>query len=344
MKILIIQLRRIGDVLLTTPALRYLKENIPGVEIDMLVEKNCAPALKLNPDLNDVLIYDKSQALKEIRRVRARHYDAVLDFMNNPRTAYLTFLSGARWRVGWRHGVRRVFYNIAVPIPLEPEYVPKRKIRLVKYWMTKAGIVPKSDVSFRPSLFLSSDEKMFSEHWMNAENVNPKGYVVLAPAHRHPIRAWRKEGFRAVALRLREEWGKPVYLAWGPGEEEWMKEVQGEFSSEIKLLPLTSLREMAAIFQNAALVITNDSGAMHTTVGVGTPTVTIYGPTRPIDWNPSLSGEECMDKALTAPNVPCLGCHLDQCPVGHICMTRMDEKIVYEAAREILKESEHVKR
>jgi ADP-heptose:LPS heptosyltransferase len=210
--------------------------------------------------------------------------------------------------------------------------------------MSKAGLVPTKEVSFRPALFLSPEENRFADTWMKTENVESKGYAVLAPAHRHPIRAWRKEGFRAVALRLRREWGKPVYLAWGPGEEEWMKDVRGEFSSEIKLLPLTSLREMAAIFQNAAVVVTNDSGAMHTTVGVGTPTVTVYGPTRPIDWNPSLSGEACLDKALNAPEVPCLGCHLDQCPVGHICMTHMEETRVFDAALQILKESDHVKR
>jgi ADP-heptose:LPS heptosyltransferase len=193
MKILVIQLRRIGDVLLTTPALRFLKENIPGATIDMLVEKNCAPALAANPWLNEVLIYDKTRAWAEIGRVRARHYDVVFDFMNNPRTSYLTFLSGARWRVGWRHGVRRVFYNIAAPIPADPEYVPKRKIRLVKYWMSQTGLKPAAEVSFRPALFLSEKERAFAKDWMERERVALGGYVVLAPAHRHPIRAWRKD-------------------------------------------------------------------------------------------------------------------------------------------------------
>jgi ADP-heptose:LPS heptosyltransferase len=98
------------------------------------------------------------------------------------------------------------------------------------------------------------------------------------------------------------------------------------------------MRQMGAIFKNARLLVTNDSGAMHLAVAVDTPTVTIYGPTRPIDWNPSLTKEapKNHDVALTAENVDCLGCHRDSCPVGHLCMTKLDEKTVMEAVNKIL--------
>ena len=83
-------------------------------------------------------------------------------------------------------------------------------------------------------------------------------------------------------------------------------------------------------------MVTNDSGAMHLAVAAGAPTVTIYGPTRPIDWNPSLAGAGPRDRAITANGVSCLGCHLLTCPVGHICMTKLDEARVIAACETVL--------
>ena len=101
MRILLIQPRAIGDVLCTTPIINYLKKAIPDARIDFLVEPLGKALLETHPGLNEVLIYDKKKAFQEILRVHRRRYDTVLDFMNNPRTAYLTAFSGASWRVGF---------------------------------------------------------------------------------------------------------------------------------------------------------------------------------------------------------------------------------------------------
>jgi ADP-heptose:LPS heptosyltransferase len=117
-----------------------------------------------------------------------------------------------------------------------------------------------------------------------------------------------------------------------------MADVRKGEEAAIGMLPLTSMREMAAIFKNAALVVTNDSGVMHTAVAIGAPTVTIYGPTRPIDWNPSLAGVGPLDVALNAAELDCLGCHLEKCPIGHLCMVKLGEDRVLAACEKILNE------
>ena len=141
MRILIVQLRRVGDILLTTPVAPYLRQAIPGASVDFLCEPMGKTVLETNPHLSNVLIYDRKHALREIARVRSRKYDAVLDFLNNPRSAHLTAASGARWRVGFKNGFwGSVCYNVAAPVPKEPEYVPSRKLRLVRFWLETAGI------------------------------------------------------------------------------------------------------------------------------------------------------------------------------------------------------------
>jgi ADP-heptose:LPS heptosyltransferase len=338
MRILVIQLRRIGDILLTTPVLSYLKAAVPGATVDFLCDPMGKTILETNPNVDDLIIHDKKHRLREFRMIRARRYDAVLDFLNNPISTYITAFSGARWRVAYRTGPRAVLYNVTPAVPVEPEYVPLRKIRLARAWLNAAGLPspsPSADAS-RPKLYLADADRNFARDWMSAERLNRGGYAVLAPAHRHGIRAWRPEGYRAVALDLKRRGFQP-YLAWGPGEEGVMAEVRRGHEDDIRLLPPTSLRQMAAIFELAAVVVTNDSGAMHLAVSVGTPTVTIYGPTRPVDWNPSLAGVGPSDRALSASGVSCLGCHLLKCPVGHICMKELSDETVIAACASLLR-------
>lgn len=337
MKILVIQLRRIGDILLTTPAVAYLKQVFPEAKVHFLAEGVGKSVLETNPQVDRLIIYDKDKTFDMIRQVRAERYDAVIDFMNNPRSGYVALFSGAKWRVGWRTSIRRIFYNMAAPIPPAPEYVPLRKLRLIQHWLGKAGFPAPEPAVVRPRIYPSNADEEVADKWLKSENLAPRDFVVFAPASRHSSRRWREEGYRKVAEELSTKHGKKVYLAWGPGEEPMMESIRSGMEKKIGLLPLTSMREMAAIFERAALILTMDAGSLHTAVSIGTPTVSIHGPTRPVDWSPALAGAGKFDVPLTAPGVDCLGCHLHECPIpGHPCMSKLSEEMVLGAMGKIL--------
>jgi ADP-heptose:LPS heptosyltransferase len=297
MNILLIQPRRIGDVLLTTPVLAYLRKVLPTAKLHFLLEKSVVPLLKNNPHLDHVVLYDPKKSWAEMRRIRAMKFDAVLDFMANPRTSYISFASGARWRASWSRYPRSLFYNVR-PSEAPAEYSPLKKIRLTDAFLARIGVTPKAPTQLRPQVFLSEDERQFARAWMADQGLRPKQFFLMAPAFRHRERSWSLEGYRTVALRLAERLGKKPFLFWGPNEESVMSEVRRGAEERILLLPPTSMREMAAIFEHASFLLTNDSGAMHTAVAVNTPTATFYGPTKPVDWNPSLAGHGPRDVPL----------------------------------------------
>ena len=114
MKILVIQLYRIGDALLTTPAVKELKKNFPEAIVDFLAENPAAEILKGNPHIDHVIVYDKKSPWRFIRQIRAQKYDWVIDFLGTPRSAVLTALSGARLKAG----LARVFHRWAYNHPL----------------------------------------------------------------------------------------------------------------------------------------------------------------------------------------------------------------------------------
>jgi ADP-heptose:LPS heptosyltransferase len=339
MKILLIQLRSIGDVVCMGPAIKQLRDALPKATIDFLVEPASFPIVEKNPHLNTVLVYDKKTHFSELRRIRSRGYDAVLDFMSNPRTTAIALTSGAKWRAAFKVGPRSLLYNVRVAGLAVPEYVPKRRVRLVQEFLSKIGVTPVWPASFTPELFLTDDDKRFADDWLKKEGVAEKSFAVIAPVHKHAICRWRPEGFKAVAGDLVKK-GLRVYVMWGPGEDALLKELTADYRDQIGFLPPNDLRKIAAVLQKARLFVANNSGSMHMAVAVGTPTVTIYGPTRAVDWNPASAdpAESKRHVAMMAANVACLGCRLKTCPVGHLCMTELKEKTVIQAVSGLIPE------
>jgi len=117
-RILLIQLRRIGDVLMCTPALRALRKHLPRSHIAFLTERECAAILALNPYLDELLVLDRERYgnplywLKKVWQIRRKRFDLVIDYLGNPRSAYISFLSGAKLRVGYDLPGRRFLYNL----------------------------------------------------------------------------------------------------------------------------------------------------------------------------------------------------------------------------------------
>src|SRR4051812_18921215 len=93
--VLIIQLKRAGDVILTTPVAAVLKRRWPQTRVEFLTEKPFAPLLERNPSIDRVQVYDKRAIWGTLRRLRAQRYDRIFDFQSSPRSAIAVLASGA---------------------------------------------------------------------------------------------------------------------------------------------------------------------------------------------------------------------------------------------------------
>lgn len=309
-KILIIQPRRIGDVIVTTPVIDALRERFPDARIDFLVEPGMAPVLEGYPGLTERLVFEKSRFLRWALDIRRRRYDWVLDFMNNPRTAQLTWFSGAPLRAGFRVPFWSLAYTHLADRPARPTYAVQSKFGLLR----RLGLVLPDGVL--PRLTLSPGDFAGAQDWWDAQKLeNYAQRVAVLPAHRHAIRQWPPEKFRALVERLARP-GRAFLLFGGPGEEEFLRSLAGHFKAHVFVIPPGPLRQAAALLSRCHAAATNDSGLMHLAVAVGTPTVTVYGPTWPGSWNPGVPPH----RAVQAQGLSCLGCNRDRCPFRHECM------------------------
>ena len=136
MNLLLIQLRRIGDVMMTTPAVRALRKAFPEASISFLTESPSDQVYKNNPHLDHLLLYPKNNSildhLKFYRRIRSQNYDCVIDFQGNPRTALLSRISGSGYRIGFDFKGRSWCYHRAIGLPTDSTYSAQHKMNLLE--------------------------------------------------------------------------------------------------------------------------------------------------------------------------------------------------------------------
>jgi heptosyltransferase-3 len=322
MKILIIQLRRIGDVIVTTPVIDVLRGQFPAAQIDFLVEPAAAPIVEGYPGLTESLVFDKAKYVYWVRELRRRRYDWVLDFMNNPRTAQLSWLSGAPVRVGFVVPFWSLVYTHRVARPIGDVYAVRNKFALLH----RLGVpTPPSRL---PQLKVRDTEFDGVRDWWVAEELDKVSErVAVMPKHRHEIRQWPATKFSETIRRLLLKPDRAIVLVGGKDERSYLEDVAREFSSRVSILPAGTIHRAAAILSRCQVAVTNDSGLMHLAVSVGTPTVTIYGPTSPGSWNP----RQGPHRYVQADGLACLVCNRDRCPFGHECMEWVSpERVVQE--------------
>ena len=304
-RILIIQLKRAGDVIVTTPVLASLRAVLPESKIDFLVDQPFAPLLENNPHIDKVQVYDRQALRSTWRRLRDASYDWILDFQSSPRSVLAGLYSGARLRYGYGVPFWGRFFYRAIPRPGGGVSATEGKMSLVR------ALLPQVPLAGERRIYLMEKEREWAVTQMGSAG---KGAIGLVPTHRRASRRWPASYFAELSRRLISS-GHPVWFFWGPGEKDYVEAI-GRQVPETRMIPETSLREMAALLNQCKIVVTNDNGPMHLASAVGAPTVTIYGPTDPACWNPGGPRH----RVLQAAHLSCLGCNLNDCPFGHECM------------------------
>lgn len=323
-KILVIQLRRIGDVLLTTPVLRALRRKFNEARIDFLVEKPGAEILAGNPYVNNLLIYDKKDQWQWIRRIRAEKYDLILDYLGNPRTAWIVGSSGAKHRIGFTRLGRDFVYSIKVKPDPVPKYVPAHKLDLLK----PLGI-ESNNVGL--DLVISDQAKERIQGFLAKEKISTADFLVgISPTSRRPARRWLKQGFAEIADYLMQKYNAKVVFLWGPGEETYIDDVISLMKKRPLKSPALTIGESVALTSALKLFIGNDNGPMHIAQGLNIPSVVIFGPTQSANWS-----EPNPNNIVVKADIPCLECNKQECDCM-CCMERTTVPMVEEAIKKVV--------
>jgi len=338
-KILIIKLRALGDIVLSTPVISNIRQAYPDAQVDFLVEPPGDELLEAHPDINRIVIYPwkkwKTQSwflsnrsgIQFVQDIRREHYDLVFDLFGNPRSAFLTWLSGASHRVGFNFRGRHYAYNHVI----EPRGSEVHEVDFNLDALRYIGIPIKQKNLYFPALPRS---EAFVRNWIEKEGLKGKKLAGLHVWGSWPAKRWPLQKFAELADCLIECYGFKVVVIWGPGERKYAEAVAGMTDHPLVIAPETSLQDMGALLSKCHLVIANDSGPMHIAAAVGTPTVGIYGPT---SWRLQGPYGKKHGSAYCS-GLDCLGCNRLDCPDLH-CMKNLSVRSVFKTAGEVIQKN-----
>ncbi|HQV12971.1 MAG TPA: putative lipopolysaccharide heptosyltransferase III [Nitrospira sp.] len=332
--ILIIKLRHIGDVLLSTPVLHALREAFPAAQLTMLVNRGTEGVLAHHPDVDEVLCLEKgawADQCKFVYRLRERGFDCVIDLTDGDRSAVMSLATGAPIRIGFNaeHRWRGLLYSkVAKPRPVD-----QHRVEYDLCALRALGLDPTRGM---PSVFVAEAEEQMVDQWLREQGLTGDHcppLVLVQPGARYSLKVWPPERFAQLSDRLVQQFRCRILLGGDQREREVAEQVaRKSHCAPIVVAGKFSLLQYASLVKRCALFVGNDGGAMHIAATVGTPVVALFGPTYPERWGPRGGLTQVIYKGLD-----CRACYHPSCLRGDdSCMRQITVDEVFEAAGRIL--------
>lgn len=286
-RILVVRLGAIGDVARVLPMLAGLRARFPGAEIDWVVQAKAADLLRGHPQIARLWVVPfrswrealTARAWRLRREMRSRGYDLVLDFQGMIKGAvWAVAAGGPAVRVGWGPGHAQNlawlwYHGIRTP--------PGRRVnrhlrhRSLVDWLGAPdlpGIPPPWPVS-RPGPL---------DAFLDGIAEEPRPWILAYPGSSRSgsHKRWDPDRLREALAEIRERAGGTVLVGWGPAEEEEARELARGIAGA-RLIPPTTIPELAMVLARCDLYVGMDTGPMHVAALVGTPTVGVFGRSDP---------------------------------------------------------------
>lgn len=320
--ILVIRLDRIGDMVMTTPIFRTLKEKWPDAQITVLANPVNKNIVINNPFVDCILVYDRENKHKSLndrlsffKDIRKSEFDIVidpyLDYELN--TSIITRIVGSKYRLGFEFAGREFFYNIRYASNTFPVSTDKK--HMVDYNLDLIGCIGVKANKKQPEIFLSADEKEIASRILKKVGVDPENRIIgIHPGGNYESQRWPVERFAAISDYLIASYGIKVILFGGRDERSQLSRFNDSAVRKSIILEELNLREFIAVLSHCNLFLCNNSGPLHIATALNIPTVSTMGPTIPFHWWPRGDNHIVLRKDLD-----CSPCKKGICET-HECM------------------------
>jgi heptosyltransferase-3 len=308
-KILVIKLRHIGDVLLSVPVFRALRETFPNAYISAIVNSETEEVLTGNPLIDEVIVFNRNikkkhavqkyiKELSFLKAIRGKGFDMTVDLTGGDRAAIISLISGARYRLAYDperdgfYGKRYLYTHLAKKDG--SQHMVMQNLDIVKQFGISTNNL---DVYFFiPDDARVSVKKIFEENLSKGGKGGFRDKIVhVHPTSRWLFKCWKDEYMAEVIIWLVEQ-GVKVIVTSSPDKREMEKakrilslipsRITHHASRLIDLCGKTNIKELAAVSSMSNLFIGVDSAPMHIAAAVGTPVVALFGPTAVNVWGP----------------------------------------------------------
>ena len=282
-RILIIRLAPLGETVLTTPVIRALRQHFPDAYIAYMVAPTREDLVSANPYLNEVLTYQPSVP-KLIYQMARRKFQMAVVLQPTFRLVLHTFLARIPFRVGFETNAGgKKLLNLAVRNDTL-QHETQRYLDVVRALGVEV-------VASEPEVFVDRASIAWVNNFLENHKLNDSKRIIgLNPGAATAYRRWHAANFAVLGDRLHETYGAHIIITTGPREGELADQVTELMSHSPVIVNQATPMQLAALLQRCDLYISNDTGPMHLSTAVKTPTVALFGASNLIQWAPPWDG------------------------------------------------------
>lgn len=338
-RILLIRTDRIGDVLLSTPAIKAVRDAYPQAHIAIIVRPYAEDIVDGNPYLDEVILYDKDGGHKGIfatigfaMRLRKKKFDLAIILHPTNRSNIIPFLAGIPERLGYD---RKWGIFLTKKIKDVKHLGEKHEVDYNLDLLRHIGIEAKDKGLYMP--VKSEDEKII-ERFFSLNGLSGKDLIIAVhPGASCPSKRWSAYRFGRLSDELIEKFKAKIVIIGGPSDVKIVQEVKtGMLNQPITLSEEHSLGEVAALLKRCRVFISNDSGPVHIAVAVGTPVISIFGRADP-GLSPNRWGPVGPNDIVIHKDAGCKECLAHNCKINFKCLDTITVEDVLSAAESLLK-------
>ncbi len=279
-RILILRMGPVGETILTTPVIRALRRRFPDAYIAYMVNPGREELVSENPNLNEVITY-KVSIPHLIYEMVKRSFQMVVVLQPTFRLVVHTFLARIPFRIGFEtNSGKGCLLHAAVPNNIK-QHETDRYLDVVR----GIGIEPDSH---EPEMFVNAAAQTWADNFLAAEGVPSNRLLIgLNPGSASLSRRWSRAGFAEVGDQLHQKYNAQILITAGEAEGRLPNEIAGRMSCSPVIVTGTTPMQLGAMIQKCHLYISNDTGPMHMSTAVKTPTIGLFGASNPHQWGPN---------------------------------------------------------
>jgi heptosyltransferase-2 len=357
-KILVRGVNWLGDAIMSTPALRRLREARPRAHITLLTDEKLADLWRHFPAVDAVITFARNESVWSVaNRLRPHHFQLGLILPNSHRAAFELWFARIPQRVGYaaplrnwlltqsieprtaavrmrKRSTKEIDRLIHCPTPAPRSPAPPGVHHLFQYLNMVAALGASAE-PLRPQLAVTDAEVDAAKNKSKLAGEQPI-FGLNAGAEYGPAKRWPKERFAAAAIEVQRRTNCRWLILGGPDDAELAGWIVGEIALHasrptppINLAGHTTLSELCALLKLCRVLLTNDTGPMHLGAAVGTPVVALFGSTSPGLTAPGLPGDP--RHCVISSNVACSPCYRRECPIDFRCMRGITVEAVVSA-------------
>lgn len=324
----------LGDAVHSLPAVHTLRKGFPEAEITVLARAQCADVYRGCREIDacvSVPVSSLTGRFREYLRLRSRRFDLAILFPNSFESALMALTAAIPHRIGYRRDFRSLLLTRSI------DSGDRHRLHRIDYYMRLLTLLGLEEGERIFPFHISGEEEKAAENLLAEQGISPDEPMagIHFGAAFGTAKAWPPERYAELCDRLADRLRLRVAVFGGPGELPLLSRFLGSLRSKPAIwVGKTPLKVLAALIRRCGLFVSHDTGPLHLAYALGTPTVTLFGPTHPSVSEPQGEHHVSIYKA-----VECSPCWKRHCPIDHRCMMRITVEEVLAAAESLFKKA-----